>query len=221
MTTPPITVLLVEDDPLFRMGLALVIRNHPELELIGEVEDGESALAAIREQPPQIVLLDIGLPGLGGKETLTRLKRAYPQVRVLVLTSREEASMVQKMLHAGADGYCLKGIAPNHLVTVIKEVSAGNGWFDSKVLGHMREALTTESTASAGGGGRAAALTEREREVLQWIARGASNPEIGQHLHISSGTVRVHVHAILRKLGASDRTQAVVLALKQCLISQP
>lgn len=221
MTTPPITVLLVEDDPLFRMGLALAIRNHPELELMGEVEDGESALKAIREQPPQIVLLDIGLPGLGGEETLARLKRAYPQVRVLVLTSREEASMVQKMLQAGADGYCLKGIAPDHLVTVIKEVSAGNGWFDSKVLGYMREALTTESTASAGGVGPAAALTEREREVLQWIARGASNPEIGQHLHISSGTVRVHVHAILRKLGASDRTQAVVLALKQCLISQP
>jgi two-component system, NarL family, response regulator len=219
MNTSPITVLLVEDDPLFRMGLALVIRNHPQLELLGKVEDGESALEAIREQSPQIVLLDIGLPGLGGEETLVRIKREYPQVRVLVLTSREEARMVQKMLQAGADGYCLKGITPDHLVTVIKEVSAGNGWFDSKVLGHMREVVTTEPSISVEGVGRAAALTEREQEVLQWIARGASNPEIGQYLHISSGTVRVHVHAILRKLGASDRTQAAVLALDQGLIS--
>ncbi len=216
--TTPITVLLVEDDPLFRMGLALVIRNHPELELLGKVEDGESALVMLRYQVPQIVLLDIGLPGLGGEETLVRIKRDYPQVRVLVLTSREEARMVQKMLQAGADGYCLKGITPDHLVTVIKEVSAGNGWFDSKVLGSMREALTTEPITPAEVSGRAAALTEREQEVLQWIARGASNPEIGQHLHISSGTVRVHVHAILRKLGASDRTHAAVLALDQGLI---
>jgi two-component system, NarL family, response regulator len=218
MNTSPITVLLVEDDPLFRMGLALVIRNHPELELLGKVEDGESALEAIHEQSPQIVLLDIGLPGLGGEETLVRLKREYPQVRVLVLTSHEEARMVQKMLQAGADGYCLKGITPDHLLTVIKEVSAGNGWFDSKVLGHMREAVTTEPSTPTEVIGRATALTEREREVLQWIARGASNPEIGQYLHISSGTVRVHVHAILRKLGASDRTQAAVLALEQRLI---
>jgi two-component system, NarL family, response regulator len=216
--TTPITVLLVEDDPLFRMGLALVIRNHPELELLGKVEDGESALAMLRYQLPQIVLLDIGLPGLGGEETLVRIKREYPQVRVLVLTSREESRMVQKMLQAGADGYCLKGITPDHLVTVIQEVSAGNGWFDSKVLGSMREALTTEPITPTEVSGRAAALTEREQEVLQWIARGASNPEIGQHLHISSGTVRVHVHAILRKLGASDRTHAAVLALDQGLI---
>ena len=214
----PITVLLVEDDPLFRMGLALVIRNHPELELVGKVEDGESALEMLTQQVAQIVLLDIGLPGLGGEETLVRIKREYPQVRVLVLTSREEARMVQKMLQAGADGYCLKGITPDHLLTVIKEVSAGNGWFDSKVLSHMREAWTAEPITLSG---RTAALTEREQEVLQWIARGASNPEIGQRLHISSGTVRVHVHAILRKLGASDRTHAAVLALERGLISSP
>ncbi len=219
MTThSPITVLLVEDDPLFRMGLALVIRNHPELELVGKVEDGESALEMLTQQVPQIVLLDIGLPGLGGEETLVRIKREYPQVRVLVLTSREEARMVQKMLQAGADGYCLKGITPDHLLTVIKEVSAGNGWFDSKVLSHMREAWTAEPITLSG---RTAALTEREQEVLQWIACGASNPEIGQYLHISSGTVRVHVHAILRKLGASDRTHAAVLALERGLISSP
>lgn len=210
-----ISVLLVEDDPLFRMGLGLAIRNHPEFNLMGEAVDGESALESIRRDPPQIVLLDIGLPGLGGKETLLQIKREAPQVRVLILTSREEAKMVQAMLQAGADGYCLKGITPEHLFTVIKEVSAGNGWFDGKVLSTMREALTGEASGESR---PVPTITEREKEVLQWIAKGATNPEIGQHLHISSGTVRVHVHAILRKLGAVDRTQAVVLAMEKGLI---
>jgi len=131
------------------------------------------------------------------------------------LTSREESRMVQAMLQAGADGYCLKGITPEHLFTVIKEVSAGNGWFDGKVLNTMREALTGEASSESR---PVPTITEREKEVLQWIAKGATNPEIGQHLHISSGTVRVHVHGILRKLGAVDRTQAVVLAMEKGLI---
>ncbi len=210
-----ISILLVEDDPLFRMGLGLAIRNHPDFDLIAEVEDGESALEKIRQTSPQIVLLDIGLPGLGGQQTLIQIKREAPQVRVLILTSREETRMVQAMLQAGADGYCLKGITPEHLFTVIKEVSAGNGWFDGKVLAYMREALTGESSGEAR---PVSVITEREKEVLQWIAKGATNPEIGQHLHISSGTVRVHVHAILRKLGAVDRTQAVVLAMEKGFI---
>lgn len=210
-----ISILLVEDDPLFRMGLGLAIRNHPDFNLVGEVEDGESAIESIRRNPPQIVLLDIGLPGLGGQQTLIQIKHLAPQVRVLILTSREETRMVQAMLQAGADGYCLKGITPEHLFTVIKEVSAGNGWFDGKVLSTMRVALTGDASSAAR---PAAAITEREKEVLQWIAKGATNPEIGQHLHISSGTVRVHVHAILQKLGAVDRTQAVVLAMEKGFI---
>jgi two-component system, NarL family, response regulator len=210
-----INLLLVEDDPLFRMGLGLAIRNHPDFNLMGEVVDGESALAMIRQAAPQIVLLDIGLPGLGGQQTLIQIKQEFPQVRVLILTSREESPMVQAMVQAGADGYCLKGITPEHLFTVIKEVSAGNGWFDGKVLSTMRVALTREPADVTR---PASAITEREKEVLQWIAKGATNPEIGQHLHISSGTVRVHVHAILRKLGAVDRTQAVVLAMEKGLI---
>ncbi|MBC7883378.1 MAG: response regulator transcription factor [Anaerolineae bacterium] len=210
-----ISVLLVEDDPLFRMGLGLAIRNHPDFNLMGEAVDGESALESIRLDPPQIVLLDIGLPGIGGKETLMQIKREAPQVRVLILTSREESRMVQAMLQAGADGYCLKGITPEHLFTVIKEVSAGNGWFDGKVLNTMREALTGEASSELR---PVPTITEREKEVLKWIAKGATNPEIGQHLHISSGTVRVHVHGILRKLGAVDRTQAVVLAMEKGLI---
>ncbi|MBW4696294.1 MAG: response regulator transcription factor [Aphanocapsa lilacina HA4352-LM1] len=211
----PITVLLVEDDPLFRMGLALFLRNQPELQLMGEAEDGESALDLVGRLQPRLVLLDLSLPGIGGQRTLERLKREYPEVRVLVLTSREEANLVQAILQKGADGYCLKGISPEHLLTVIREVSAGNGWFDAKVLAQVRSALAPAPGASPG------TVTEREKEVLRWIARGASNPEIGRQLHISSGTVRVHVHAILRKLGAVDRTQAVVLALEKGLIAPP
>ncbi|UFP93413.1 response regulator [Gloeobacter morelensis] len=213
----PITVLLVEDDPLFRMGLALFLRNQSELELVGEAEDGETALDLVDRLQPRLVLLDISLPGIGGQRTLERLKREYPEVRVLVLTSREEANLVQTILRKGADGYCLKGISPEHLLTVIREVSAGNGWFDAKVLAQVRSALAPAPGEAPG----TVTLTEREKEVLRWIARGASNPEIGRQLHISSGTVRVHVHAILRKLGAVDRTQAVVVALEKGLIAPP
>lgn len=213
-----IKVLLVEDDAVFRMGLSLILKNSPRLVVVAEVEDGESALKYVRQHSPHVVLLDMGLPGLGGQETLVRLKREHPEVKVLVLTSRDEARLVQKMIQAGADGYCLKGITPEHLLRVIEEVSAGHGWFDSKVLGHMREALSTE-VASQTPRSERVTLTDREREVLRWIAQGASNPEIGQHLHISSGTVRVHVHAILRKLGANDRTHAVVLAMERGLIA--
>ncbi|WP_231848356.1 response regulator [Gloeobacter violaceus] len=211
-------MLLVEDDPLFRMGLAMVLRHQPQIELVAEAEDGETALALANRHRPQLVLLDIGLPGLDGRQTLVRLKQEHPEIRVLVLTSREEAGLVQAMLQAGADGYCLKGIGPDRLLTVIREVSAGNGWFDAKVLAQVRSAFAVAPSEPPA---NAAALTEREREVLGWIARGASNPEIGRQLHISSGTVRVHVHAILRKLGATDRTQAAVLALEKGLIAPP
>ncbi|AGY58968.1 response regulator [Gloeobacter kilaueensis] len=211
------TVLLVEDDPVFRMGLSLLLKSSPRCVLVGEVEDGESALKFVRRQPVQVVLLDIGLPGLGGEQTLRQLKQSHPEIKVLVLTSRDEARLVQKMVQAGADGYCLKGIAPEHLLRVIEEVSAGHGWFDSKVLAELREALGSAEQNLAGPT-QTVSLSEREREVLQWIARGASNPEIGRHLHISSGTVRVHVHAILSKLGASDRTQAAVIAIERGLL---
>lgn len=216
-TTEPskIKVVLVEDDALFRLGLGVAIRNQPELELLAEVEDGESALVVVAEQRPDLVLLDLGLPGLGGHETLRRLKRDHPGVRVLVLTSREEPRMVQATIRDGADGYCMKGITPQHLLTVIKEVAAGHGWFDGKVLGPLRESMVAAETPPAG---QPPVLTDREREVLQWITQGASNQKIGIQLHISEGTVRVHVHAILRKLGASDRTQAATIALTRGLI---
>jgi len=132
-----------------------------------------------------------------------------------VLTSREESRMVQAAMREGADGYCLKGITPEHLLTVIREVAAGNGWFDAKVLAMMREVFATDAVQPAA---PSVALTDREREVLQWIAKGASNQKIGENLHISEGTVRAHVHAILRKLGASDRAQAVMIAVRRGLL---
>ncbi|WP_218082049.1 response regulator [Anthocerotibacter panamensis] len=216
--TKKIKVLLVEDDAVFRLGLSLMLRNSPQCLLVGEAEDGESALQLIQQMHPDLLLLDLGLPGLGGRETLLAVKQRYPQLKVLVLTSREEGRLVQQMLQAGADGYCLKGVTPEHLLRVIEEVSAGHGWLDSKVLGYIREALAHEPAVDLARE-QAAGLTEREREVLSWMAKGASNPEIGQHLHISSGTVRVHVHAILRKLGVGDRTQAVVVALERGLLA--
>jgi two-component system NarL family response regulator len=204
-----IAVLLVDDDPVFRVGLRVLLEDSPGVRLIGEAAEGEIALRLCAELPVEVLLLDIGLPGaVGPQELVVTLKRQYPQMRILALTSHTDARSVTLLLEAGIDGYVVKGIPIEQLVQAVIEVHAGHSWWDGRVAAYLRE--RPESTALQ-------TLTPRERQILQLLVQGLSNQQIARDLFISVGTVQVHVHAILRKLGVRDRTQAVIFALQQGL----
>jgi DNA-binding NarL/FixJ family response regulator len=223
MTTTPLKILLVEDDELFRLGLRVRLQQESDLEVVAETDDGETAIELVENHPLDVVLLDVGLPGIGGIETCCQLKQRYPNLPVLILTSYSQPALIARLVTAGAQGYCLKGIAAEALVLALRSVAVGASWWDATAAqtiqaGLKRAALAdpiaTVSTKPLG-------LTQREQEVLRLLAEGKSNPEIAEILYITSGTVRVHVHAILHKLGVRDRTQAVVMALQNKLINQP
>jgi two-component system NarL family response regulator len=215
MSNPPLRILLVEDDELFRLGLRVRLQEEPQLDIVAEADDGETAIELAENHALDIVLLDVGLPGLGGIETCRQLKQRHPNLPVLVLTSHSQPELINRLVSAGAQGYCLKGIAAETLILALRSVAAGASWWDATATQTIRTGLeqggvsvpTTPPNEPPG-------LTQREQEVLTLIATGKSNPEIAKSLFITSGTVRVHVHAILHKLGVRDRTQAVILAMQ-------
>jgi two-component system NarL family response regulator len=211
-------LLLVEDDELFRLGLKVRLQQEDHLEIVAETDDGETALDLMDQYHPDLVLLDIGLPGIGGVETCVRMKERHPKIPILVLSSHSQPSLISRLIALKVQGYCLKGVAPEVLLLAIASLGAGATWWDpvaTAVLHHtfqMRDETQAQTLPPP-------VLTQREREILQLIATGKSNPEIAQILYISPGTVRVHVHAILKKLGVRDRTQAAVLALQTGLVT--
>jgi two-component system, NarL family, response regulator len=204
-------LLLVEDDELFRLGLRVRLQQETDIATIVEAEDGETALSLASETPFDVVVLDIGLPGIGGLETCRQLKTNYPELPILILTSRNEPELVTRLVQAGVQGYCLKGIAAETLVLAVRSVASGASWWDAIATQKIRQTLTAIDTPASSSQNP---LTQREQEILALIAEHKTNPEIAQLLYISVGTVRVHVHSILHKLAVSDRTQAVVLAQK-------
>ncbi|WP_024547072.1 response regulator transcription factor [Picosynechococcus sp. NKBG15041c] len=217
--TLPLRVLLIEDDELFRLGLATRLQQEPLLEIIAEAEDGETALSLVTQQEFDIVILDVGLPGIGGVETCRQIKQLLPHLPILVLTSHSQPTLIHRLIEAQAQGYCLKGVAAESLILAIQSIAAGASWWDAQATKQIHTqfqqspAEITQSTLLQGN-----PLTQREHEILALIAKGKSNSEIAETLYIAAGTVRVHVHAILQKLEARDRTQAVIIALRQGLI---
>jgi two-component system, NarL family, response regulator len=215
MPTAPLNLLLVEDDELFRLGLRVRLQQESTIQSITEAEDGETALTIAHQKPFDLVLLDIGLPGIGGIETCRQLKAAYPALPILILTSRDDAELVRRLIQAGVQGYCLKGIAPESLVLAVRSVAGGASWWDAAATKGIRQSLSSSRNTSLSDPPPDILqnrLTQREQEVLTLIAAGNTNPEIAAMLYISSGTVRVHVHSILHKLAVSDRIQAVSTA---------
>jgi two-component system NarL family response regulator len=222
MASPPLKILLVEDDELFRLGLQVRLEREPGLEVVAEAEDGETAIEMVKRHSLNIVILDIGLPGLGGVEACRQIRQLAPNLPILVLTSHTQKSLINRIIEVGAQGYCLKG-APSHtLILAIQSVAAGASWWDSAATTEIRAAFENNSSAAPGNylENSAPALTRREQEILALIADGKTNQEIAQMLYIAPGTVRVHVHAILQKLDVRDRTQAAVLAIQDKLISE-
>lgn len=219
MLASNLKILLVEDDELFRLGLQVRLQQESGLEIVAEAEDGETAVELVNRQQFDIVLLDVGLPGIGGIEACRQIKQQHPYLPVLVLTSHSQQSLIVRLIEAGAQGYCLKGIAAEKLVLALRSVAAGASWWDETATKEIRS-ITANSTQppTATHSTHSNPLTQREQEILSLLAAGKTNQQIASTLYITQGTVRVHVHAILHKLGVSDRTQAVIVAMKKQLI---
>lgn len=220
---PSLRILLVEDDELFRLGLRMRLQQAPGLEVVAEAVDGETAVELANQYLPDLVLLDVGLPGIGGVEACRQIKDRHPQLPILVLTSHSQKPLIERLIKAGAQGYCLKGIEAELLILALRSVAAGASWWDQTGTAEIRAAFVTHSPAIAKSAEQTAEtlltpLTSREQEILALIAAGKTNQEIAGLLHIALGTVRVHVHAILQKLEVRDRTQAAVLAIQKQLV---
>jgi DNA-binding NarL/FixJ family response regulator len=201
-----ITVLLVEDHFLARIALRSVLAGHPQICVIGEAGDGEQGLAMYRALRPDVMLLDLRLPGTNGFEVLTRVRREFADARVVVLSNYQGSEDVYRAVRSGAAGYLTKDASGQELIDAITTVHRDLRYLPRTALDRLAERTTVTD------------LTPRETEVLTCITQGRSNREIAGHLHISEKTVRIHVSAVLEKMGARDRTQATIFALQRGLV---
>ncbi len=215
------TVLVVDDQALVRVGLRKIFESDSELTVVGEAGDGEDAVAAARALGPDVVLMDIRMPVLDGIEATRRIVAAQPSTRVVILTTFGLDTYVFEALRAGASGFMLKDAPPEELVAAVRIVASGDALLAPAVTRTVVEefarrppaAVTAEPSAALGG------LTPREREVLDLLARGLSNPEICRQLVISEATAKTHVARILQKLDLRDRVQAVIYAYENGVVS--
>ena len=209
----PIRVMAVDDHKIVRNGIRFSLLAFEDLEFSGEAESGEDALRACQTVEPDVILMDLKMPGMGGIATTRAMLKEHAHVRVIALTSFQERSLVQAALQAGATGYLLKDAAVDELADAIRSAYAGRC-----TLAPAAVRALAETTAGAPVPGHD--LTEREREVLALVTQGLGNLEIAERLIISLPTARSHVSAILSKLGAANRAEAAALAVKHHLISQ-
>lgn len=212
----PIRVLVVDDHALLRGGVAALLARQPDLVVAGEAGDGLEALERARELRPDVVLLDLHMPGMGGREALARLRAELPSVRVLMLTVSEAADDLVDCLRGGASGYLLKNLQADALADAVRAVARGNSAVAAEMTGKLVEGLRSAGVPAAS---PLDVLSAREREILGHIARGASNKEIARALGLAESTVKVHVQHILRKLELASRVQAAVFAVEQGLAS--
>lgn len=212
-----IRVFLVDDHALFRDGLRALLAGYEGMEVVGEAANGQEAVAGVPPARPDVVLMDIAMPGLGGLEATLALRRAYPQARVLVLTQYESREYLTRFLKAGAAGYVLKKAAGPELVAAIRAVAAGQAVLHPAVTA---EVIDGYLKASRPGPGEAAyeGLTERERQVLKLIAEGQTSKEIARVLDLSVKTVITHRTNLMQKLGLHSRTELVKYAVRLGLI---
>lgn len=212
-----ISVLLVDDQALLRMGLRLVLDAEDDLDVVGEAGDGTTAVAQVAALDPDVVLMDVRMPGTNGIEATAAIVAAHPRTRILILTTFDLDEYAFAALRAGASGFLLKDAPPAELVAAIRTVAGGDAVVAPRVTRRMLELfadrMPTAATAAAEVvDPRVASLTPREREVLRAIAEGLSNLEVAERLVLSETTVKTHVGRLLAKLGVRDRVQAVVLA---------
>ncbi|WIX99661.1 response regulator transcription factor [Amycolatopsis mongoliensis] len=218
-----ITILLVDDEPLLRLGFRLVLESQPDLTVVGEAADGGAAVARTAELDPDVVLMDVRMPGVDGITATREIVRGSPRSRVLILTTFDVDEYAFPGLKAGASGFLLKNVPPDDLLTAIRAVARGDAVVAPTVTRRLLDTVADRLPDPAPDGGPPTArglhrLTERELEVLEKVAAGLSNAEIAGELALSEATVKTHVGRILGKLELRDRVQAVVLAYETGLV---
>jgi DNA-binding NarL/FixJ family response regulator len=209
-----ISVLIADDHAVVRQGLRTFLELHEDIAVVGEAADGETALALAAALAPDVVLMDLVMPGMGGVGAIEALRASGSAARVIVLTSFLDEDKVLPAVRAGAAGYLLKDVAPAELVAAIRTVDGGDALLHPAVAARV----LAELNAGADRHGRHESLTPREREVLALIARGRPNKAIALELDVAEKTVKTHVGNILAKLGLSDRTQAALYAVREGLV---
>ncbi len=213
-----IRVLLCDDHPVVLQGLRTFLGSRPDIDIVAEAGDGEEALRKVPHVKPDVVLMDLVMPGVDGVEATRRIRADHPDVRVLVLTSATDDELVLPAVRAGAAGYLLKDSEPDDLEQAVRAVHRGQSWLHPRAAARVLDAVnsTADPVQDA-----LATLTRREREVLELLAQGLTNRQIGRSLGVTEKTVKTHVGNLLSKLGVADRTQAAVLAVRAGIGSQP
>jgi DNA-binding NarL/FixJ family response regulator len=208
-------VLICDDQAIIREGLALLLGLEPDIEVAGVVEDGAEAVAALERLAPDLVLMDLKMPGLNGIEATRQIRARFPQVKVLVLTTYDDDEWIFDAVRAGAAGYLLKDTPRAELLAAVRGTVAGKSYVDPAVAGRLLAQVADPQVRPPSQ--VSSKLSERELSVLRLLAAGLSNADIAARLYLSEGTVRNHVSAILTKLDLADRTQAAVLAIQHGL----
>ena len=206
MATNGIRILSVDDHPLLREGIAAVINSQQDMRVIADAASAKDAIEQFRKHKPDVTLMDLRLPDKSGIDTMISIRMEFPEARIIMLTTFEGDVEIQRALEAGARAYLLKNMPPKELVEVIRQVHAGKKRIPPQLAAQLAEHMSDE------------ALTSREIEVLGQIAEGNRNRDIGEKLFITEETVKVHIKNIMGKLGASDRTQAVAIAIRRGII---
>jgi DNA-binding NarL/FixJ family response regulator len=202
----PIRVLVADDHPVVRTGLTAVITQQPDLALVAEAENGEQAVALFREHRPDVALMDLRMPVMGGVEAIRAIRAEFPVARILALTTYEGDADIRRALDAGASGYLLKDMLLTDVIAAVRAVHRGQRVIPAAVASRLAEFPERNEP------------TERELEVLQLVARGLSNKEVARAIGRTDETVKIHLKNIFAKLGVTDRTEAVTLALARGLI---
>lgn len=215
-----IRVVLADDEQLLRVGFRMILDAQGDIDVVGEAGDGRAALAAVEQQHPDVVVMDVRMPGMDGIAATEVITRQHPDVRVLILTTFDLDEYAFAGLRAGASGFLLKNVPPEELVAAIRTVAAGDAVVAPRITRRLLDTFASRMPTStqAARDERLDQLTEREREVLEAIALGQSNQEIAASLFLSEATVKTHVSRLLTKLGVRDRVQAVIFAYETRLV---